>query len=82
VRKQGQEKAVREKKMPIESIQIHRSRLMRKAPICQHCLAEATHESKTANGVWASLCPTHFRRLGSSSAFRQLISWGPCSQAA
>jgi hypothetical protein len=69
--------------MPIEAIQIHRSRLMRKAPICQHCLAEATHESKTSSGTWASLCPSHFRRLGSSSAFRQLISWGnPCSQAA
>ena len=69
--------------MPIEAIQIHRSRLMRKAPICQHCLAEATHESKTSHGVWASLCPVHFRRFGSPSASRQLIPWANrCSQAA
>lgn len=62
--------------MPISSIQEQRSRVTFKAPICQHCLAEATHESPTASGKWASLCPSHFRRLGSMSNFRQLISWG------
>jgi len=67
--------------MPITFIHEQRSRLTRKAPICQHCLAEATHESRTASGNWASLCTSHFRRLGSSSNFRQLISWGHAQAA-
>ncbi len=67
--------------MPITSIQERRSRLTRKAPICLHCLAEATHESRNASGNWASLCPNHFRRLGASSEFRQLISWAHAQAA-
>ncbi len=59
----------------ITSIQEFPSRITRKAPICQHCLAEATHESKTRTGSWASLCQNHFRRVGSSE-FRQLVSFG------
>ena len=66
----------------ITSIQEFRSRITRKAPICQHCLAEATHESKTRIGNWTSLCQNHFRRSGSSE-FRQLVAFGKsCAQAA
>ena len=66
----------------ITSIQEFRSRITRKAPICQHCLAEATHESKTRIGNWTSLCQNHFRRFGSSE-FRQIFSFaGSSAQAA
>ena len=63
--------------MPRTSTHENRFRLVKRLPICRFCLAEASVETKIAEGAWASLCSSDFRKRGTaSSEFRELVEWG------
>lgn len=62
--------------MPRTSTHENRFRLVKRLPICRFCLAEASFESKTGDGEWASMCADDFRKRGAgTSDFRELVAW-------
>ena len=66
--------------MPRTSTLENPFRLVKRLPLCRYCLSEASFESKTGGGVWASMCSTDFRKRGTATAeFRELVAWGSMS---